>query len=191
MSSYDPQRNPYAPPQVFGEQATIPPSADGLWRQGKYLVMHRSATLPALCVKSGEPAMGRLPRKLQWHHPAIYALLLCNLIIYAIVAMILQKKATIDIGLSEYWLGVRRRAIWIGWLSALGGIGAIVAGISLERFAAGPWIALTGLVSLLFGIFYGVFRARLVYAHKIDDQYIWLAGVHSSYLDQLPPWPYA
>ena len=39
-------------------------------------------------------------RKVYWHHPGVYALILINLIVYAIVAAIVRKRADTESGLS-------------------------------------------------------------------------------------------
>ena len=80
------------------------------------LVLHKQAPLPDICLKSNLPATRRLKRNLQWHHPAVYLALLVNLIVYVVVAMIVQKRATLF--------------IW-GLLLFLGGlIGGAVVGIA-------------------------------------------------------------
>ena len=118
--------NPYAAPQ-YANEMLLPPQQQpdgGLWRFGKLLVMHKAAPLPDRCVKSNEPATRRLVRKLSWHHPAVYFALLLNLIVYVIIAMVLSKKATIHIAMSDRWFAKRRRAMFIGW-------GLVLASIAL------------------------------------------------------------
>ena len=182
--------NPYAPP------VTVSPFADmeaakstGLWRKGTVLVMHKRAQLPARCVKSNEPAKGRLKRVLYWHHPAIYLSILISIWIYIILALALRKSATIYIGLSNEWFRKRRRAIRIGWLSVLAGIGIFVVGIvSIDRTPALGWLIGIGVLVLLFGAIYGLIAARMVVAQRISDDYVWLKGVHPEYLAGLPEW---
>src|SRR5687768_6974211 len=65
--------NPYAAPQqpdLYSQSVPnkISPYA-GLWREGNVMVMHKLAPLPDICLKSNQPAVGRLKRKLSWHHP--------------------------------------------------------------------------------------------------------------------------
>ena len=47
---------------------------------------------------------------------------------------------------------------------------------------------LVGIFVLLGAIIYGIVRARVVAPQKIDDHYVWLAGVDDSYLNQFPEW---
>ena len=47
---------------------------------------------------------------------------------------------------------------------------------------------LVGIFILLGAIIYGIVRARVVAPHRIDDHYVWLAGVDDNYLEQFPEW---
>lgn len=182
--------NPYAPPLDSGG---MPPqqSPIGIWRQGKLLVMHKQAILPSACVKSNEPATGRLIRKLTWHSPLVYLVILFNLIIYAIVAMAVSKRAKIEIGLSETWFAKRRRAIIFGWTGVITGFVFLFGGLMSDLGTSS--IAVAGIALsmpiMLLGALYGALGARMVYAKKIDDNFVWLGGVHQDYLAKLPEWP--
>jgi hypothetical protein len=185
--------NPYAAPQAFS-----PPfkagyaEAAGLWRQDKLLVMHKNAPLPPRCVKSNVPTTRTLKRNLTWHHPAVYIALLFNLLVYVILAVILSKRATIHIGLSDEWFAKRRRAILIGWGSVLGSIGMFIAGVSqLDRNdALGGSLVFGSFILFLAGAIYGLIAARMVSPTRITDEYVWLKGVNRDFLATLPDWPY-
>ncbi|MFO0867567.1 MAG: hypothetical protein U0935_01345 [Pirellulales bacterium] len=191
-----PGTNPYAAPQApvpamladGGGQFT-----GGVWRQGNLLVMHRTAVLPARCVKTNEPTQGRLRRKLYWHHPAIYLALLLNIIIYAVLASVLSHRATIEIGLSETGFSRRRKVMLISWIGVLLGIGAFVSSFFADWNAGptGPLVMFSGLGLFLVFLIFGLIAARMVQAKKMDHHYIWLSGVNREYLDQLPVFPYA
>ena len=162
-----------------------------MWRQGnKTLVMHKTAEMPNRCVKSNQPSTRYLKRKLSWHHPGWYALIVvCNMIVYVIAALIVRKTATIHVGLSEEWFARRQRAILISWTLSLLGIALLVTGIALvdaSEFAVA--MIPIGIVLLLGGLIYGVVRARIVEVKKIKDDYIWLNGCCAEYLDELPEW---
>jgi len=184
--------NPYAAPQVTDEmtQPTSQDSPVGVWRKGNLMVMHKSAVLPNRCVKSNEPAERQLQRKLSWHHPAVYLALLLNLLIYLILALALGKKVVIHVGLSDRWFAKRRRAILIGWSLVLASVASLVCGFFADPNWA-PAFIIASLPLFFIGVFWGLLGARMVYAKKIDANYIWLGGVHASFLETLPPWPYA
>lgn len=166
-----------------------PPSVglpnSGVWRDRSTLVMSKDAHLPDRCIKCNAFTNGRLRRKFAWHHPAIYILLLVAWLIYLIVAMIVKKRATIDLGICEEHSAKRRTYIWITWLLALGGIAGFVLAIAANDGTP----ALIGLLLLLTAIVFGVIATRVTYPSKIDDRFVWLKGVNAEYLNQLPQWP--
>jgi hypothetical protein len=190
MSFHD--DNPYKPPQVADAIVDAAVAEHyGLWRKGNTLVMHKNVELPNRCVKSNAPATRRLKRSLSWHHPAIFLSILISLLVYIILALILRKTAIIYIGLSDEWFARRRRAIVVGWLSALSGIALTVIGIaSVDRNEVLGWLILVGIFLFLFGLIWGLVRARMVSPVRISDQYVWLKGVHPEFLADLPQWPH-
>jgi hypothetical protein len=157
-----------------------------VWRDKSVLVVSKGASLPDRCVKCNSPAYGvRLKRKLSWHHPALYILIFIALLVYLIVAMILRKTATVEIGLCEQHAAKRRKAVVVTWLLVLVGVLGIVGSIVAED---GTY-ALIGFLLLIAGIIYGIVVARVVAPSRIDDRFVWLKGVNKDYLNALPAWP--
>ena len=192
MSDVNPYASPfssdYVPPVVTAQVV-----GGALYRKGKILVMHKLALLPDRCVKSNQPAHGRrLKRILYWHHPAIYFAIFANLLIYVILALVLRKTATIQIGLSDVWFRKRRRAILIGWLLFLGGAAGFVMGcVQLGDRSPNAGLGMVlGIAVTIGGAIYGLLAGRMVAPQRMTDDYIWLKGVHPDFLAQLPPWPY-
>jgi hypothetical protein len=192
--------NPYAAPNVPPVQKPGPgmyPNATQepgrIWRSGNLLVMEKWAQLPDICVKTNEPTNGLyLRRRMHWHHPAIFLLILINLILYAVVALILQKKATVDVGLSPSRFTRRRLGIALGWLSALGGVVLFIAGVVMvdtNSSLGGPLLILSPIV-LLVGIIAGSIMAKVVSPKKITDELVILKGVNGEYLNRFPEWPF-
>jgi hypothetical protein len=198
--------NPYASPLNCEDvaQATVVAETwqpnEWVFRKGNQMVMHKLAKLPDRCVKSNRPAGGlRLCRKLSWHYPLVYLALffgIAGLLIYVILAIVLSKRATIHVGLSEEWFRKRRRTILIGWLLVLFGIAALVASIvvicnSYVVPAWAGWGIPLGLVMFLGGAIYGLIASRMVAPARMTDEYIWLKGVHPDFLADLPLWPHS
>jgi len=184
--------NPYSPPLTSSIVYDAQIVEDlGLWRKGRVLVMRKGVQLPARCVKSNVPAERRLKRSLYWHHPTIYLSILISILIYAILALILRKSATIYIGLSDEWFAKRHRAMFVGWLLVLASIAMLVAGVGMQdQRDAFPWLIAASPLVFLFGAIYGLLGARMVTAVRISDEYVWLKGVHPDFLADLPEWPY-
>lgn len=162
--------------------------SERIWRSGNILVIHRNTSLPDRCVKTNEPAQGRrLKRKLYWHHPALYFLILFNILVYAIIALAIRKKATIEIGVSEKALLQRKRAIITSWIMVLIGIGLVVLGLaSGEHILVG--VILWGVGVFFVGLLWAAVKVPLVSAKRIETDYVWIKGVCEEYLTPLSEW---
>lgn len=180
--------NPYAPSRA-SLSATGPISMDdaapSVWRDGDVLIKSMDAAMPARCVKCNGPADPPTKnRKIYWHHPALYLLILFNIIIYAIVATIVRKKAFVDAGLCKDHKKRRRLAITLAWAGSLGGIVLMFMGLGSSL---GIWGAFVGLLVILGSIIGALIFARIVYPKGIDKTYVRLKGCGSAFLDSLPP----
>lgn len=178
--------NPYAVPKSQPAATVVP--TDGVWRQGNLLVMHKMAVLPDVCIKSNQPADGyRLKRKLSHHHPAIVLAVLVNVLLYIILAAVLSKRATVMIGLSQQWRAIRKRRMAISWFGTLAGLGMLILGIaSLDGPQRGDntggILILLGIISMVGFLLYGLIGARMISAKKIDDEFVYIKGVHPDFL---------
>jgi hypothetical protein len=190
--------NPYQSPEYGGADAELKPVVPegGVWRRGNLLVMHKQAVLPDRCVKTNAPAQGsRLKRTLRWHAMWVYLTILMHPLIYIIVALMLQKRAVIYIGLSQPRLNRLRRTTVIAWVLAAGSIGMMVLGAVLadmddfRRNSPAPVLVFLGTAFLVICAIYGLIGTRTVSAKWITKDYIWLKGVHPDYLAELPEWP--
>jgi hypothetical protein len=190
-----PQRGPLvAPPRppMAPARSTVAshrmPSAEsaGFWRERKLLVSAKAAPLPDSCVKCGEPAVVRLKRKLAWHNPLLFLLIPLGLLVYVIVAAVVSKRALVEIPLCEAHR--KRRTLLTGIGLGLLFLGVLVfAGGLLAR--QGVILAPLGLLFFLAGMVLAIMGQSLVSAHRIDDHFVWLRGVHESVLAGLPAWP--
>ncbi|HTN74874.1 MAG TPA: hypothetical protein VL096_06490 [Pirellulaceae bacterium] len=185
--------NPYAPPPIIAEAVPLMAQmvpGDGLWRQDKLLVMRKDALLPDRCVKSNQPTKRRLKRNLVWYPKWLLITLLGGWLPYVILVLVLQKKATIQIGLTEEWLSRRWQRIGIAWGLVLLGFALFAGGIAMldQVEVLGGVMMLSAIFMLLGGAIYGLMSARMVYPKKIDDRFVWLQGVAPEYLAELPIW---
>lgn len=163
-------------------EGVTPGAVGALWRSGKLLVMRKGATLPGRCVKCGADAPGeKLTRKLFWHHPALYLLILPGLLIYAIVATVVGKRAKIQVGLCHEHRGRRRRDLIIAWSLFLLSLALFVAAGVWEN----GWCVAFGVAALLASPIYGMITCAVVTPKKIDDQFVWLKGVSPEFLESL------
>lgn len=183
---------PLAPqqPPPLQPMATPPPIPGAvtpqLWRQGHILLVPAGLPLPDVCVKCAGPAEGRRRFvKLTWHEQWIYLLILVAVIVYAVVATVLNKKATLEIGYCARCAARRRNHLLIGWLIVLAGAGGIVLAIALEN---GAYAAFGGL-AMLGGLVWVIVAAPILKPTRIDDWgNAWVKGVHPDFLAQVQEW---
>jgi len=155
-------------------------------RRKKALVMGKKASLPDRCVKCNAPANGqRLKRNLYWHTPAIYLLIFVSILIYAITAICIRKKAAIQVGLCDTHRSRRKINIVVSWAAFLISIVMIVAGVASTNLAE---LSILGVLLMLGSIIYASLTVSIVRAQKIDKEYVWVSGAGKDYLDSLPDW---
>src|SRR5262249_11099977 len=155
------------------------------WRNQNILVMVPDTPLPPRCVKCNEPAEEPTKvRKVYWHHPWVYLLILVNLIIYAIVAAIVRRRALIAPGLCAEHKKRRKLGLLIGWGGVVAAIGLMMWGVN-DQFGYFGF----GMLLLLASIIVGVVLSRVVVARRIEKDYVWLKGCGTQFLDSLPPLP--
>ena len=170
----DSTQQPYFPPATHGMPS--------VWRSHSTLIMTKQASLPDRCIKCNRYTDERLKRKLTWHHPALYLLIFASILIYAIVAMIVRKTATIDVGLCAEHKAARKKNIAITWALGLLSIGSLITAAMLEDFT----FVVASIVFLLATVVYGIVTLRIVAPTKIDDHYVWLTGANVDYLQEFP-----
>lgn len=183
--------NPYAPPvsDVRGPELFGQPSGS-VWRAGDLLVLQKGAALPHRCVTCNGPASVQWPKRLHWHSPALYFLIVVNVLIYAIAAMAARKKADLVIPLCAEHDRKRRRSISLSWVTGLAGLALLIGSFFLVETSEAAFITLflAGLVGVIAGLALSS-SGHPVLPKKIDEHYVWLKKVHSSYLASLPPAP--
>jgi uncharacterized membrane protein len=176
--------NPYAPSRATLNVSDNPASSTGVRREGKWIVMPLDAELPHRCVKcNAAPDEPTKRRTVYWHHPAVYLVLLINLIIYAIVAAVVRKQVKISPALCSAHKAKRRNAILLAW----GGVAAAILlpiAFGSEEYA-GVWL-LFCIVLFLVSCISGIVRSRILYGKRIDADEAKLGGAGPEFLDSLP-----
>ena len=163
----------------------------GFWQDGKQIVFVKEARLPDQCVKCGAPATFRLDRKLSWHPPLLYALLLAGVIPYAIVAAVVGKRVDLTIPLCETHRKRRTMLKAIGSGVSVLGFVAFIASIALsdQLGNATGVVVLLAILAFVGGLIVLSVGSQPVAPARIDDQFVWLKRVHQSLIADLPPWP--
>ncbi len=199
MPSGDLDFNPYAAPKTavtqkggIGETA----GSDYVWREGKLLALRHSAIPPRRCIKCNGDADGApYVKKLSWHHPGWYFLLLLRLLSYIIAYFFVRHRGVVEISLCGRHRKRRGTMIAIAWGLGLLGLGVIIFALAYfpdqEQLDPMEDSFMTGGVVLAFiGLILGHLGSRLVWPKRIDPSMLWLKGAGASYLAALnPPGP--
>jgi hypothetical protein len=216
------QQNPYAaPPELdptagilAAETETAPP--EGVWRNGKLLVMRRDAELPDWCVKTGMPALGRRHRRRLIAHsgwltaysvllllyflatnfvdlPWFVGLAYCGpLTVASLCHALIAPRVNVELGYGDLAKSRVRARAGLSFLGMAALMLLLFTGRSflpVERLPCrDPVFVLFLLGSLLLGLVNYV-SGWSIAAARIDDNYVWLRNVHPDYLDMLPEWP--
>lgn len=188
--------NPYAPPRSEVQTPVEAPLGQthnaGVWRNSaSLLVMQKGMHLPNRCLVCNGPAAVQYPKKMYWHHPGLYLLILMGPLIYVIAALIGRKKADVVLPLCAEHAAKRKKAATISTLLIVIGLVAMMGSCTqIEGDGASfALILLVGLVILVTGAIVSAVGANLIIPKKIDDYYVWLGKVSGSYLSALPPAP--
>lgn len=178
----DPSHNPYAPSRASLTGGDVRDSA-GVWRSEKLVVLARDADLPNRCVKCNEPAdEPTKTRKVYWHHPGYYVVLLINAILYVIVALIARKTAAVHPGLCVGHKQRRLLGIGVGWVGFIAGFIAMMVAFGADQAGLGVLL----LVLTLTAVLTGMYLSQIVHAKRIDDRYVLLKGCGKPFLAALP-----
>ncbi|HYP87547.1 MAG TPA: hypothetical protein VEQ59_05330 [Polyangiaceae bacterium] len=163
--------NPYAPPQ-HDEFGGVSPqgSRGGVALSADVLFCDKGASLPPLCLFSGEPASTRVRRKLSWAPQWCLVLAAMSPLIGGIVYLLVRKTGDLEFSMSE----AAQKRKTSGLLIAIGGgVGGFALGIGLLAADQGAVGAIV-LVAALIAIVVGAVRAQLLRVVKIDKQQIQL-----------------
>ena len=188
--------NPYAPPRSevqtvieapLGQTAT----AAGVWRTADLLVMQKGVPLPNRCLVCNGPAAVRFPKKMYWHHPGLYFLVLLGPLVYFIAVLVGRRRADVVLPLCTGHAEKRKKsATWSTLLIVFGLLTMMGSCTQLEGDGTGfAMIFFPGFLLLILGAIVSAVGANLIVPKKIDDYYVWLGKVSGSYLAALPPAP--
>jgi len=163
-----PVDNYYAPPTT--DVSVTPGPGTALHREGQMVVVPaQGASLPPRCVRCNQPALRRLVRRLYWHHPALYLLLFVGVCFYLIPALIVRKKAVVEVGLCDAHHQRRMLGLLLVWLGLIVGLSITIA--TIEDY---PLLGILGLLVMLVLPIAGLLMAQVVTATRIDDHQAWL-----------------
>jgi hypothetical protein len=167
----------YATPRVLASTGNR-----GAWRNGAIVVLPKGGELPYACVKCGGPPEKSLRRNLTWYPPIAYLGLLVGVLPFGIIAVLLQKRASVNMPMCSRHLQRRKRSILITWGVGLTGLAlAIAGGASTDGVA---YIA-AGIFVCILSLIFGVTVASPLKPAKIDAECSYLKGAGTGFLNRL------
>jgi hypothetical protein len=177
--------------EYFDEEGGVGHSREsGIWRDGNQLVMTHDAELPYVCIKTNRPADVWLPRTVSWYPKWTLVLLPLGLLVWLIVAGLLRRQATIRVGLCESRRVGRVWTIVLAWGGVVLGLGLLILGAVLEkRQPEAVWLIPVGIVLFFASAIVGATLPTIVSAAYLNEDHIWLKGVHPDYLARFPEFP--
>ncbi|HTU18865.1 MAG TPA: hypothetical protein VMG10_12470 [Gemmataceae bacterium] len=148
--------------------------------------------LPEVCMQCGAPAALRKSKTFSWFPPWVYiVLVVCNILIFAIVAMIMTKRRTVDVPLCEqhknHWL--RRQLLVLGSFLGVLAIGFVAMMVSSDNGGGNDnplgGIMCVGSVILLVAwvILAVIVQSTSIRPKEITDQGIALQGVSKAFVE--------
>lgn len=154
------------------------------YREGNLLVIPTGSSLPANCVKCGAPTADKLSRTFRWHTPWLYLLIVVGVIFYLIVALVVQKKARVDVPLCSVHRAWRKHMNWTGAILLLG---VLPVSLVLEALGVyGGWIALTCVGMAFGGLAVLAIVGSSLAATYIDENVAKIRGASEEFLSTLP-----
>lgn len=131
--------NPYSPPKSADSISTYVDGNEGYQIVGNKIISHSPLALPDCCVKCAADTeeSDRLNKTIYWASPAIYLLILINLLVLAIVYFIIRKKGTVQYGFCQTcYQKLKKTRIFttIAWVAT---VGVIITAINLENGSLG------------------------------------------------------
>jgi hypothetical protein len=146
--------------------------------------------LPEVCMACGQPSATHIRKTFAWHPPWVIVLILVNLIVYAVVALIMTKRMTVEVPVCEkhrgYW--------WKRYLLMILPLPIIVAlGIGLmialdqpgQGNLSGMACAGTAGLGLVWLISVAVIQSMMIRAKEITDRTITLTRVNDEFVAAL------
>ena len=170
--------NPYQPPQSNLLRPEM--QASDLKRYKNYVILDSDTVWPARCMKCNAPTDFKKKTNLTYVNPWIYLSVLINILVTVVLALIFQKKFTLQLPLCETHKIRRQRFLIAQWSGLAALIGMLVVAYTAKLpalFVAAGILFIALVISALV--------SRLAYIAKYKDGKLWLKGIGKPFLASL------
>lgn len=169
--------SPYAPPK----SSLINTAATGIYGFKRYVIHKDGVEWPSRCFKCNTDTNTTKKVKLVYVNPWIYLSLLITPILTIILALIFQKKFTVQLPVCEVHLKKRKNFLFFQWATVFLTIVGFIIGA-----ATNSDVAIMLSMVLILVIVISALAGRLVYAAKFKKDNLWVRGAGKEFLSSLP-----
>ena len=168
--------SPYAAPN--SELSNTEPSK--IYSNKHHVICEADAEWPARCFKCNEDTNNTKKMKLTYLNPWFYLTLLVTPILTIILALIFQKKFTVELPVCDLHLKKRRNFLIIQWSLLLLMTAGFIVGIVDDS-----QLALVGSMTLLLVIVIFAIAGRMVHVARFKENRLWVKGPGKKFLQSL------
>ncbi len=169
--------SPYATPK--SQLSVVDDST--IYRKKKYAILNPEAEWSSRCFKCNSETEIKKKVKLAYVNPWIYLSILITPILTIILALIFQKKFTLQLPMCNQHVKKRKNFVIFQWVTTILSIVGISVGIATDS----PLILVSAIVLFLVVVISAI-AGRILYAAKYKDNRIWVRGAGKEFLESLP-----
>lgn len=153
-----------------------------IYRYKHYVILNSDAAWPARCFKCNADSAVRKKVNVAYVNPWIYLTLLITPIVTIVLALIFQKKFSIDLPICDSHLKKRKNFVIFQWTALL----LMIAGFILGAALNSELLFILSLLLLLMVVIAAI-AGRMIHLAKFKDDHLWVRGTGKAFLQSLPP----
>lgn len=168
--------SPYAAPD--SDLSNVEPS--NLYSNKHHVICAADAEWPARCFKCNAETKNKKKTKLTYLNPWFYLTLLITPILTIILALIFQKKFTVELPVCDLHMKKRRNFLIIQWSLMILTIAGFLVGAATDS-----QLILVFSIVLLLVVVVSAIAGRMVHVAKYKENRLWVKGAGKEFLQSL------
>ncbi len=169
--------SPYAPPK----SSLVNTAATGIYGFKQYVIHQDGVEWPSRCFKCNTDTNTTKKVKLVYVNPWIYLSLLITPILTIILALIFQKRFTVQLPICEAHLKKRRNFLFFQW----GTVVLTIAGFTIGATTNSDIVIMLSIILVLV-ILISALIGRMIYVAKFKKYNLWIRGAGKEFVCSLP-----